>query len=117
MPRGEHFKKENPRINQVSFKVNDSELKALQDLAKKEGIAVATWLRNQINADTTTPAEKPLAEPVKQEVKTEVVKPVVEPVEVKESKEPVAKKPKIEKVEVEKAKPKTPPQNEQMSLF
>ena len=48
MPRGEHFKKENPRINQVSFKVSDSELVKLKELAEKDNLSIAMWLRGKI---------------------------------------------------------------------
>lgn len=48
MPKGEHFKKPNPRINQVSFKVNDKELAQLQKLADDRGMSVPQWLRQQI---------------------------------------------------------------------
>ena len=48
MPKGEHFKKPNPRINQVSFKVSDKELEALRTLAKAEGLSVPEWIRTKI---------------------------------------------------------------------
>ena len=44
MPRGEHFKKENPRINQVSFKVSDSEGNDGTEVVR----TVAMWLRGKI---------------------------------------------------------------------
>lgn len=49
MPKGEHFKKPNPRINQVSFKVNDKELKKLQTLASDKDMSIPEWIRLQIN--------------------------------------------------------------------
>ena len=105
MPRGEHFKKDNPRINQVSFKVNDSELVKLKEIANSENVSIAVWLRNQIlkpqptkdNIITTGKVEN-------QAPKSSIVK-----AENKGSKKP----------EVKKAKNYDKPtvKNEQMSMF
>ena len=115
MPRGEHFKKENPRINQVSFKVNDTELKALQTLAKESGVAVATWLRKQINTNDSAGVIKPTRS-VDKSLSTEKVKAEVSAPR-SAVKEVLIPAPKIEKLEVKKSKEKAPPANEQMSLF
>jgi len=53
MPKGEHFKKKNPRNFQVSFKVNQTELDLLNDLAKKNNVSVAEWLRSHITFENT----------------------------------------------------------------
>ena len=98
MPRGEHFKKENPRIHQVSFKVNETELKQLNQIASNAGIPVAQWLRNCITGEFNE-NKKPQA--------TQKVKLVEKP------------KPKVEKVSKAK-KPKdygNDSKTEQMSLF
>lgn len=49
MPKGEHFKKPNPRNTQVSFKVNDAEWQRLKDLADGTGVSIPQWLRLQID--------------------------------------------------------------------
>ncbi len=101
MPRGAHFKKENPRINQVSFKVNDSELQQLNELAKQAGVPVAQWLRNCITGGVEIKVE------TSPEIKEEV-KPVEKPT------------PKVEKVTKASKKSKdygNDSKNEQMSLF
>ena len=54
MPRGDHFKKENPRIHQVSSKVNESEMKMLKENALKAGVPIAQWLRDSITSDLKT---------------------------------------------------------------
>ena len=51
MPKGEHFKKKNPRNFQVSFKVNQTELDLLNKLANQHNLSVAEWLRSHITAD------------------------------------------------------------------
>ncbi len=48
MPKGEHFKKDNPRIHQVSFKVNKTELEQLQKIVKDASLSVPEWIRGQI---------------------------------------------------------------------
>ncbi len=48
MPKGEHFKKDNPRIHQVSFKVNKTELEELQKIVKDANLSVPEWIRGQI---------------------------------------------------------------------
>ena len=48
MPKGEHFKKENPRIHQVSFKVNKTELEQLQLVVKEANLSIPEWIRKQI---------------------------------------------------------------------
>ncbi len=101
MPRGEHFKKDNPRINQVSFKVNDNELVELKEIAKKANQSVAEWLRGQISVpNTAQPIVAKVIESVKEEQpKAEQPKvEVVKPVSVAKKEKPVAK-------------------NEQMSMF
>ena len=51
MPKGEHFKKENPRNFQVSFKVNQIELDLLKEVAAKNNLSIAEWLRSNIQVD------------------------------------------------------------------
>ena len=63
MPKGEHFKKPNPRINQVSFKVSDKELSRLQSLAALKGLSVPEWIRVQINYGAPVEVEKPVVAP------------------------------------------------------
>ena len=59
MPKGEHFKKDNPRNYQVSFKVNQVELEKLRSLAGAENLSVPEWLRSHIEADVKkAPTEK-----------------------------------------------------------
>ncbi len=78
MPKGEHFKKPNPRINQVSFKVSDKELEALRALASAQGLSVPEWIRTKIGVKhDNTVVEK----------KVEVVKEVEQKIEeIKEEK-------------------------------
>jgi len=49
MPKGEHFKKDNPRIYQVSFKVNKTELDNLKEICKEQGISTAVFFRQAID--------------------------------------------------------------------
>jgi hypothetical protein len=105
MPRGEHFKKENPRINQVSFKVSDSELLQLKTIAKEANLSIAEWLRGKIVSpeQEISKKEEIVAKPEQvQAVKVEEVKP-----------------PKPEKQIIKKAKNYDKPaaQSEQMSMF
>lgn len=53
MPKGEHFKKPNPRNTQISFKVNEAESEKLQALAKQAGMSIPQWLRLQIEKGRT----------------------------------------------------------------
>lgn len=48
MPKGEHFKKDNPRIHQISFKVNKTELEYLQQVVKEAHLSIPEWIRQQI---------------------------------------------------------------------
>lgn len=48
MPKGEHFKKDNPRIHQVSFKVNKTELEQLRQVVKEANLSIPEWIRRQI---------------------------------------------------------------------
>lgn len=71
MPKGEHFKKDNPRIHQVSFKVNKTELEQLQKVVNEAGMSVPEWIRSQIDnpiplapTKVTKPKSKPKATPV-----------------------------------------------------
>jgi hypothetical protein len=115
MPRGEHFKKDNPRINQVSFKVNDIELKELQGLARKKGVAVATWLRDQINFDQE---QKIVREDPEEAIEMESKVLLKSSKADQLVKKDVVNSPKIEKLEEDKkTRPKNSVQNEQMSLF
>ena len=58
MPKGEHFKKPNPRNTQVSFKVNEAEWSTLQQLANERGMSIPQWLRLQIT-ETNPPQNIP----------------------------------------------------------
>ncbi len=68
MPKGEHFKKPNPRIIQVSFKVNQKEFDQLQALVKEQNTSVAKYFRSIITGDllvsteSTTPEQKAVAQ-------------------------------------------------------
>ena len=53
MPKGEHFKKPNPRNTQVSFKVNEAESEKISALAKQAGMSIPQWLRLQIEKGRT----------------------------------------------------------------
>lgn len=58
MPKGEHFKKENPRIYQVSFKVNKDELDVLKGICDAQKLSTAEFLRDQIlNFDSNNEAK------------------------------------------------------------
>ncbi len=48
MPKGEHFKKSNPRNTQVSFKVSEKEHEKLLALANRTGMSIPQWIRLQI---------------------------------------------------------------------
>lgn len=70
MPKGEHFKKDNPRIHQVSFKVNKTELEQLQKVVGEAGMSIPEWIRSQIDkpntsapAKVTRPKSKPKDKP------------------------------------------------------
>lgn len=97
MPRGAHFKKPNPRIIQVSFKVNAAEHQKLRQLASAEDTSIPDWLREQIN-------------------KADAVEGVELSVEFKEEEQPAkVEKPVKEKVRPVKEEVKIAPN--QMSLF
>ena len=53
MPKGEHFKKDNPRIHQVSFKVNKTELDLLQQKVKEANVSIPEWIRQHITSDSS----------------------------------------------------------------
>lgn len=57
MPKGEHFKKSNPRNTQVSFKVNDTEWERLKVLADSVGMTIPQWLRMQIEKSKASGAK------------------------------------------------------------
>jgi hypothetical protein len=61
MPKGEHFKKENPRIHQVSFKVNKTELEQLQKVVKDANLSIPEWIRQQIISPVKVIIAKPKA--------------------------------------------------------
>lgn len=90
MPKGEHFKKPNPRIIQVSFKVNQSEYDQLQALVKEEKTSIAVLFRSIITGERKVNGNAPVAK--------EVPKEVVKEVEVKKDtpKQEVIEKPKPE---------------------
>ena len=84
MPRGEHFKKENPRINQVSFKVSDSELVQLKKIAKQVNMSIAEWLRGQItNLQSVQIDSADVVDLKNKEEKAETPKIITPKVEVK----------------------------------
>lgn len=60
MPKGEHFKKDNPRIIQVSFKVNKKEHEELKLQAQRKGKSVPEWIRERI----TKPEKEEYVHPV-----------------------------------------------------
>jgi len=64
MPKGEHFKKDNPRNYQVSFKVNKSELELLRRLAAEKNQSIPIWLRSHITDEEPTAKPAPII-PVK----------------------------------------------------
>jgi len=75
MPKGEHFKKENPRIHQVSFKVNKTELDLLHQKVKEAGVSIPEWIRQFITSDIAevkaSPKPKKVTAPRKPKVKKE----------------------------------------------
>jgi hypothetical protein len=86
MPKGEHFKKENPRIIQVSFKVNQEEFDALQAIVQERNTSIPIWIREQIlsynNPGTQVrPQPQPQPQPKKEEKPVSVApeKPLVKP--------------------------------------
>lgn len=83
MPRGAHFKKPNPRIIQVSFKVNATEHEKLLKLAAAGSQSIPEWLRQQI--DKNAGSVEHLPSPVKEQVVEEPApKPLKEKRAVKE---------------------------------
>lgn len=62
MPKGEHFKKENPRIHQISVKLNKTELEKLKRICKEKNISIPEWVRIQLDADLPTGKAKPKPE-------------------------------------------------------
>jgi|GEM_PF-3772117 len=68
MPKGEHFKKENPRIHQVSFKVNKTELEQLQEVVRKANVSIPEWIRGQIICPTKTRVPAKVSKPKKVKV-------------------------------------------------
>lgn len=56
MPKGEHFKKDNPRNYQVSFKVNKSELDKLKSLLSKSNTSLPEFFRSVINEELSAAA-------------------------------------------------------------
>lgn len=64
MPKGEHFKKENPRNHQISFKVNKTELDQLRKLTQESGLSIPEWLRSHITSNEKIPVP-PKTKPVK----------------------------------------------------
>ncbi len=100
MPRGEHFKKENPRNIQVSFKVNESELVLLKAIAAEEGMSIPQWLRKHIKPSDQL---------------NRIVKPGVTAEEVNNSKTSETKSPPKKKTKKTAKKPQSPDQ--QISLF
>jgi hypothetical protein len=76
MPKGEHFKKENPRIHQVSFKVNKTELEQLQAVVKQANVSIPEWIRGQIISPTKNVAPAKVAVKVAKPKKAKVAAPV-----------------------------------------
>ncbi|QCK15115.1 hypothetical protein [Mangrovivirga cuniculi] len=114
MPKGEHFKKDNPRIHQVSFKVNATELSSLKQIIEKENMGMAEWFRHQItqysengsptvNSKLNGSSEKT----DKKEVKVKTEKPV----------EKIAKKSEVKEKENKQNQPVSQKDQSQMSLF
>ena len=99
MPKGAHFKKDNPRNYQVSFKVNQTELAQLKELAAAQNLSIPEWIRTHIHG-TATPMAKQVVETT---------------VEVKEETQPI---PQPAKKKPATPKPKTSPASQsQTSLF
>ncbi|NMM50008.1 hypothetical protein [Marinigracilibium pacificum] len=109
MPKGEHFKKNNPRIHQVSFKVNATELSELKQILAKEKMGMAEWFRSQITVYSGS--DNPVVK--QKEVKQTIVK-TVEPPKVEQKKVSTAPKPNkpAKKNQVEESSDQS-----QMSLF
>ena len=109
MPKGEHFKKPNPRIHQVSFKLNATELAEMKRIVSDSGKSLPQFLRDIIfNSESVD---------LKPTVKEEVVHDTVEKVDVPEPVKEVIKK-TVEKPK--KEEPKYEPRkdnNNQFSLF
>ncbi|MCX2744231.1 hypothetical protein OO013_10160 [Mangrovivirga sp. M17] len=112
MPKGEHFKKDNPRIHQVSFKVNATELSSLKQILEKENMGMAEWFRHQIiqysdngSAVVDSKLNGRSEKTDKKEKKVKIEKPI----------EKVASK--SENKESEKKQPVSQQDQSQMSLF
>ena len=127
MPKGEHFKKPNPRIHQVSFKLNATELAEMKRIVSESGKSLPQFLRdiifNSESVDSTIVKEVVEKAPVQEETKEEApiaAKPVVAVPVVEKTPEPT--KPVAEE-SVKKERdplPKHEPRkdsNNQFSLF
>ncbi|MDH5474954.1 MAG: hypothetical protein OEX22_04625 [Cyclobacteriaceae bacterium] len=68
MPKGAHFKKENPRNHQVSFKVNQTELDQLRKLTEERGLSIPEWLRSHITTGSSTSVSSS-SKPIKKAIK------------------------------------------------
>ena len=91
MPKGEHFKKPNPRIHQVSFKLNATELAEMKRIISESGKSLPQFLRdiifNSEGAETLIDAievQSVVGTPV---IEEEVVPVVLESVEEKQAEE------------------------------
>jgi seryl-tRNA synthetase len=79
MPKGDHFKKTEPRIHQISFKVSAKELEKIEALAQNKAMTIPEWIREQINvgsgghknkeiAESTTTPKKQIEEPIRNQM-------------------------------------------------
>lgn len=75
MPKGDHFKKANPRNYQVSFKVNKTELEQLRMLAEEKNVSIPEWLRSHIHAKEMTEQPRIIKESVVSKPAKKVSKP------------------------------------------
>ena len=122
MPKGEHFKKPNPRIHQVSFKLNATELAEMKRIVAESGKSLPQFLRDIIfdSEGIEKPVETLVAKErvsVVEKKETAIVEKEEEKIEIPKPLKPVAQKP-VEKLKEEKSKhEQKKDNNNQFSLF
>ncbi len=92
MPKGEHFKKPNPRIIQISFKVNGLELEKLNKVSASKNLSIPDWIRSQIEKESGSKKEKEIDVKKEKEILVKKEKEIIikkEPA-VKKEETPVA---------------------------
>ena len=124
MPKGEHFKKPNPRIHQVSFKLNATELAEMKRIVSESGKSLPQFLRDIIFNSENTVSSTIISKEKVEDHKTEtpIIQETTTVVEKVEENEPENVKPIVE-TPIKKERdslPKPEPRkdgNNQFSLF